>query len=666
MTNYRTPGVFINEVSTLPPSVAEGSTAIPAFLGYTQLKPEGGYRKISSMLEYERAFGGPAPISITTIEYTSGKVGAVKLNQSFYLYDSIRLYFQNGGGPCYIFSTGDYTITSKDPKHFEVALDALSLLDEPTLILFPDAVSFTQGQLSIIQTKALSQCAELGDRFAILDILRDDFDQLDGEIGKGFRNGIAQNLKYGAAYTPWLLANTVKDISYKDVKGKINNATDKSILDFFDLTRLSPDVITSSSKAVKDLDNEIKDLDLVVKQKGKFLKAKSSIEGGTGDYESIEAGFGDLKRKILNLVASKPLADARNELPKLFKFLYSFTDILLDDAVYGETTQSGKLIHDTLSLISKSEEELSQLMSLDKIINSKDNILYDLTTPQANIFDAYSSKFKFTTNPNENLILTFKETDKDDDRLQNITLIVSFLSDRFSNLLNAVNSLQNSIETNIKNLDLQLQSLLPAYRNLLQDVSKTLSILPPSGAIAGIYCQTDLNEGVWKAPANIAIAGVTGVTRIIDDKTQMKLNVDPDAGKSINAIRTFTGRGTVVWGARTLDGLSSEWKYISVRRFFNAVEEDLKKATAWAVFAPNNNSTWIKIKAGIENYLNNKWKQGALAGTKAEDAYRVRIGLGQTMTAQDILDGQMVIEIGLAVSRPAEFIVIQFSHLLQK
>ena len=147
---------------------------------------------------------------------------------------------------------------------------------------------------------------------------------------------------------------------------------------------------------------------------------------------------------------------------------------------------------------------------------------------------------------------------------------------------------------------------------------------------------------------------------------QDDLNVDTVAGKSINAIRAFTGKGTLVWGARTLAGNDNEWRYVSVRRFFNMVEESVKKATGQFVFEPNDANTWVKVRAMIENFLILQWRAGALAGAKPDDAFYVRVGLGQTMTADDILNGFMNVEIGLAVVRPAEFIILKFSHKLQQ
>src|SRR5699024_9587603 len=123
----------------------------------------------------------------------------------------------------------------------------------------------------------------------------------------------------------------------------------------------------------------------------------------------------------------------------------------------------------------------------------------------------------------------------------------------------------------------------------------------------------------------------------ITSEDQQDLNVDPNTGKSVNAIREFTGKGTLVWGARTLAGNDNEWRYVPVRRFFNMVEESVKKSTYWAVFEPNDANTWVKVRTMIENYLTQLWRDGALAGAKPDQAFFVKVGLGLTMTQQDIL-----------------------------
>ena len=191
-------------------------------------------------------------------------------------------------------------------------------------------------------------------------------------------------------------------------------------------------------------------------------------------------------------------------------------------------------------------------------------------------------------------------------------------------------------------------------------------VMPPSGAVAGIYARVDAERGVWKAPANVSVNAVIAPTIKITNQDQSTLNVDATSGKSINAIRNFTGKGTLVWGARTLAGNDNEWRYVPVRRLYIFVEESIKKATEFVVFEPNDANTWLRVKTMIENFLAGLWRDGALAGATTSDAFFVNVGLGQTMTAQDILEGRMNVEIGLAAVRPAEFIILKFSHKLQE
>ncbi len=204
------------------------------------------------------------------------------------------------------------------------------------------------------------------------------------------------------------------------------------------------------------------------------------------------------------------------------------------------------------------------------------------------------------------------------------------------------------------------------FENLLKaEISKLHLIMPPSPIMAGIYARTDSSRGVWKAPANTGISSVVGPVVAISHEEQMDFNVHP-TGKSVNAIRSFVGKGTLVWGARTLAGNDNEWRYVPVRRLFNMVEESTKKASEQFVFEPNDANTWVKIKAMIENYLTILWRQGALAGATTEDAFYVKVGLGETMTAVDILEGKLIVEIGMAAVRPAEFIILRFMHKMQE
>ena len=214
-------------------------------------------------------------------------------------------------------------------------------------------------------------------------------------------------------------------------------------------------------------------------------------------------------------------------------------------------------------------------------------------------------------------------------------------------------------------LNKSLVMLSPLFNAMLKTMRTKLNLLPPAAAMAGIYTQVDNTRGVWKAPANVVLSSTVSPSVNITFENQEDLNITLH-GKSINAIRSFVGEGTLVWGARTLDGNSQDWRYVSVRRTMIMIEQSIKAAAKAYVFEPNDANTWITIKSMIDNFLNGMWKQGALVGAKPGDAFSVQVGLGQTMTANDILDGIMRITVLVAVSRPAEFIEITFQQQMQK
>jgi phage tail sheath protein FI len=208
-------------------------------------------------------------------------------------------------------------------------------------------------------------------------------------------------------------------------------------------------------------------------------------------------------------------------------------------------------------------------------------------------------------------------------------------------------------------------SIFSLYKYILIQFQNYNIVLPPSAGMAGIYCGVDSRRGVWKAPANVSLTDTTKAVISITRADQDQLNINDTSGKSVNAILNSPGFGTLVMGGRTLDGNDDNWKYINVRRFFIMVEQSIKNTTGMFVFEPNTATTWAKVKAMIENYLFLKWRDGALAGAKPEQAFFVNIGLGSTMTSFDVLEGKLIVQVGMAVARPAEFIIMQFEQMLQ-
>jgi uncharacterized protein len=179
--------------------------------------------------------------------------------------------------------------------------------------------------------------------------------------------------------------------------------------------------------------------------------------------------------------------------------------------------------------------------------------------------------------------------------------------------------------------------------------------LPPSGFVSGIYARTDIERGVHKAPANEIVRGLTEFEVNINKPRQDVLNPE-----GINALRFFPGRGSRVWGARTMSS-DPEWKYVNVRRLFIYLEHSIDKATQWAVFEPNNERLWANIRRSVEDFLLVQWRNGALLGEKPEKAYFVRCDR-TTMTQNDLDNGRMICLIGVSPTKPAEFVIFRIGQ----
>lgn len=180
-------------------------------------------------------------------------------------------------------------------------------------------------------------------------------------------------------------------------------------------------------------------------------------------------------------------------------------------------------------------------------------------------------------------------------------------------------------------------------------------LLPPSGAVAGIYARSDIERGVHKAPANEVVRSLTRFEQNINKPRQDVLNPE-----GINALRFFEGRGNRVWGARTLSS-DPEWKYVNVRRLFIYLEHSLDKGTQYAVFEPNNERLWANVKQSVEDFLFVQWKNGALLGAKPEEAYFVRCDR-TTMSQNDLDNGRLVCLVGVAPVMPAEYVVFRIGQ----
>jgi uncharacterized protein len=180
-------------------------------------------------------------------------------------------------------------------------------------------------------------------------------------------------------------------------------------------------------------------------------------------------------------------------------------------------------------------------------------------------------------------------------------------------------------------------------------------LIPPSGHVLGIFVRTDTSRGIWKAPANEQVHGIAGLQAYLGNAQQEVLNP-----RGVNVIRKFEGRGIRVWGARTLSA-DPDFRYIPVGRFLAWIERSLARGTQWAIFEQQGEPLWAKVRTEVTLFLRDQWRAGALPGATEEKAFYVRCDRS-TMTDADIQAGRLICEIGVALIRPAEFVVFRIMH----
>ncbi len=657
---YKTPGVYVEEIPKFPPSIAAVETAIPAFIGYTQfdkLRGEDLNQRavpINSIAEFEEIFG-TAPKQKVTIELDAlNNFDKATPNSAFYLYDSLRMFYANGGGKCYVVTLGAFPDSTNglNPVPYDLAFASLEKEDEPTIIVLPDAVHLGNSGLYTVQQKALLQCGKLMDRFALCDmekaITKNEFDSKVND----FRDKIGiNNLKYAAAYGPWINASLPRTMLRRNLRIVRSGST-------------TPDILSSlsSDANVKSLIETIVQVEADIDGLGTFENTLSSgPANGTRKLEDEQAKRMDDYRNLVNTTN----ANLQTALQAFAIFLTgTLTEVRKREtnAPYPSTSFF-KIKTDLEKYRANSglETALKGLAGHHKALNSA-------STPKINILanDDLATLLGF---PNNAAMLgdasipdyAPRYTGAVDDKAR-ADIAFEALAGVSVAAFNFFRFYTQTLTEYENKLNQALVESFGLYKTLVGKASDALNTIPPSGAIAGVYASTDRERGVWKAPANVSLNAVIGPAVKITSEDQTSLNVDVTAGKSINIIRSFMGKGTLVWGARTLAGNDNEWRYVNVRRLFNFVEESVKKATEQFVFEPNDANTWVKVQAMIENFLYTLWRQGALQGVKPEHAYYVAVGLGKTMTPLDILEGRMIIEIGMAAVRPAEFIILKFSH----
>lgn len=665
-----TPGVYFEELDAFGSSVVPVATAVPAFIGFTENTSYNGKDitfqpiKISSLADFTGIFGGNAPqtqfsvksvtlpsqvtsmqSNVSTLETNAtnaadatGVTAAVKAKL-----DPINTAIksatdQNIAAQVTAAETELKAVQGTSPQ---VALDvtaAQACLDYAkaqqellTASADPDMAAYLKAESDLAAAKKAGGTAPNANQQKAIDTAQQALDQASVPFDEA-----KNNAAYWWDNTPYLLdATTINYRLFNSIKLFFDNGGANCYvysIGGYDYTKTTIDDITPFQTALTLLVQETEPTMLVIPD---AVEIKSTT--GT-DLESIYANCYSLQQQMLDHCGTQRNRIAILDIPG------GWTEPKI-----GETSVEVFRNQANPTLPKFNSYGAAYYPWLHTTINQIDAITASNVDTKAP--DSYATIFK---------MLVDEFTDPTKGMNNKMIPYVNVFADANSKL--TANPPLPPVTMEQANAALSIQS--KSYQLLMNAIMTQLNLLPPSAAMAGLYTTVDNNEGVWVAPANIGVQSVTAPSLKIDDEMQADLNIPID-GKSISAIRAFNGRGTLVWGARTLDGNSNDWRYVNVRRTMMFIEQSVKDAAFSYVFAPNVSNTWVEVESAISNFLTGLWAQGGLAGSKAEKSFSVSVGLGSTMTSEDILNGIMRVAVKVAISHPAEFIDITFEQEMQ-
>lgn len=680
MADYKTPGVYVLEKDSFGSSIVANETAIPVFIGFTEKAVgsnglEMNYMKgssyvrepllVSSIMEYQTAFGGAdltGLISVVAVfDSITNKMKYVATNKKDVagtignytpglMHPSVRNYFSNGGGSCFIISIGnynDFTLTSTAPVEMDYICAAIEQAEETTLIVPTDLIRY--GDENYYNWGSIfTDFAGSGDKikyFCVLDVIQSN--PLSSVYNEGdvtaYREGVVSSQpSFVAAYFPYL--KSLSSYAYNpDMTGVMLNGFNigtSTIVDYF-----------FSGIGLDANENELYTFTYYESSATGNLPVVTLVAGGASNAIAVAANTmtvtfmtgataDDLNAVWATVAATFP----QWSITFLMAPAVAASTNLVQDGEWATTATAAVFpITITFTELTASTGNALSAMNCQLIT---DNTVTETTVNYT------PGSFIITCLPNQTAAEIVGE-------------YVANADDGFTMAATAPNS--QDIIAAVAAVSVPLAYVDP-NNAIVEDVKAFLAInyinMPPSPYMVGIYSKLDNSSGVWTPPANIAPVGVRGPAVTITSKQQENMNVDAKAGKSVNAIRAFTGKGTLVWGARTNNGNSMDWRYINVRRLFNSMERDISIALEAYVFKPNVHNTWVEVKTSIESYLYGLYLSGAFAGTTPATSYQVLIGLGETMTDEDVLNGYMRVSIMVAPVRPAEFIVLTFSQMV--
>ncbi|MFZ9752672.1 MAG: phage tail sheath family protein [Cyanobium sp.] len=645
----KTPGVYVTEFPAFPPTVSGVSTAVPCFIGYTAKAEDPVTKKqltmqavpVVSMAEYASYFGGGKSLAANyhvsfaangsssatspdfkamsaqlqddkiTLEGLLACTVALQagddLKSQYNMYLSMQMFYANGGGFCYVISVGDYN-NDKTKEKLLQGLEEARALHDATMLVVPDACLLSDSDYGAVVTAMLGQAGALRNRMAILDLPQ---------------------------------ISTINDAKNFKTKADAFYSGISSVQDAFSYGAAYGPALQSSFFSAEDLDFQV-----------------LADPAGTDQPKCNLTMNHLLTSQAVSLYLSDPskLNDVLDKIASAYPIEKSSTK--------PEALDSSKLSQicnaDGRAILRKAtgDDSFDVAIGALKCLATITLPLDAPATSPPTAGDKAGDKTEGGTGPGTGEDASQAQTQPPKDG--------NAAPGQPTKGLCAIRTQEGSTGSQINNanLDKYLNNATPFLQQVEQVVANRINITPPSALLAGVWTKSDANNGVWNAPANIPLNMVVRPLVLLNDQEQGDYNMPPN-GQSISILRALPGRGTVVWGARTLDGNSNDTRYIQVRRTLIYIEQSVKRSLQSFVFAANDAKTWTTVTSMIGNFLTTLWQAGGLMGTKPEEAFSVACGVPTTMTGLDVLNGYMIVNVSLQLIRPAEFIELTFTQRMQ-
>lgn len=631
MPEYLAPGVYPEEVSFRPKSIEGVSTSTAGFVGPTRYGPSKGEPELlTSFGEFQRIYGGLDPLQFADLEESQN-----------YMAYAVRAFFENGGQRLYVSRTF-LPVDENDGRAF------LSIGSPPDITLrarFPGRA----GNMRITFAARVSANLLVGIH--------------PNQVVRGVRihDVVYVHTRVGASGTP------IEGLF--DVEGEGTNMT------------FHPS--TGSTVALTDLtpgDHTVHLLNLAVRvlKPGRFEDEMSwdALSPHAQNQNAVQTLFAeepDTRNRYLTIpFAIETEADSGAE----------FSNSILSADVWDSLERFVMTDAELLEIGSPPGTERPRLSDLETtyiLENGNDGKLPNPETyhgheamrdPTTDTFIEASGLFSFEDVDDISMVsapgYSFRYLqDAADDNARWSAIVQELIIHcqiRMHYRVAILDSPNDFAISEIRNFRGQFDSTHAALYypwittiDLFDPDARREIQLPPSGYVAGICARTDIQHGVFKAPANEVVLGAVGFEKLLNKGMQDVLNPE-----GINCFRFFEGRGFRLWGARTISS-DPEWKYFSVRRYFAYLEHSFDRGTQWAVFENNNEALWANIRRTVEDFLFTEWRNGALMGTKPEQAFFVRCDRS-TMTQNDRDNGRMICLIGVAVVKPAEYVIFRIGQ----